>query len=392
MNLKMAAALLSGVLASDPAWAAKCEKPPQVQRLHEGQAFEWISWLDGGSAPGQLPVFAFYGILAGETELGLWIHRCLDEACSPGTTSKLDSLATYDFFDGYPRIALRANGRPLVLNNQDSRLSLFDCADAACRTGVNRPVSYVYNPLSQQMALMSDGRPLVSFVDQYAHSIDIAVCPDAACAEPARHPVLAYGGMHPPQMDMAMASGDRPVFVVTGYGEGVPFTDLMICESTACEAPVTRRLADHYGFWLGIDVRSDDRVVVHYEGSTGPSKLVVCNDATCSAPETTTLKEFNSTGVVLDDDDLPVLEVATGGVGYYHCETENCSTQGEFQALESTQGGSQGTTSLGTNGEPIVAWLNHDTKTVSAAACDPADIRLNGFEPSIDATPAAVAN
>ena len=384
MKLSVALLLTCGTFVSGSA-SALCPRDHQIQSLHQGTALQGLRAIAATKRPGRPPAVAFYARLASEQDTSLWLHRCLDEACSPGTTSKLQ---TWAFFDGVPDVMLRADGRPLIANNYDGRAALFDCADTACTAGVNRPTPYSYGPLSTTAELRSNGLPVVAYVDQYARTIDLVLCEDAACTQTTREIVAPVPTQSLPQIQMAMTSDDRPVFAVSSFGDGMPFVDLVICESTTCDAPVTRRIADHYGYSLSIDLRSDDRPLVHFTPSIGAAKLVVCNDATCTSPHTQTLSGFISSGATVGPGDLPILEVSSLIVGYYDCTTETCSDQGPFQELATNQNGSSMAMAIGDNGEPFIAWRDVGQHTVTAATCAD-DVRLNSFEPMLDSTPVA---
>jgi len=386
MTLRPLPFVLLSCLASFPAFA-ECERDPLVDRLHRDVAFDVVDGLDVVSVPGQGPLITFYGRVAGEPERALWLHRCLDDACSPGTTVKLD---TWNFFDGDTDVLLRADGRPLIVNNQDQRAALFDCADPACTSGVNRPTYYAIGPLNAQGALRSNGLAVVAYVDQYARSIDMAVCQDAICQQTTRVNIAPIVTSALPTIEMRLTSDDRPVVAVSNFGDGAPHVDLIICESPACLAPVTRRVAAYYGYYLDLAIRSDDLPVVHFTTQLSDNKLVVCNDLACTAPQTRDPTGFTY-GLTLKADDVPLL-VTNSPIGYYECADADCSSQGALQQVGSAAGGGGAVLALDADGRPFVAWWENATMTVNTASCAASDIRRNGFEPSLDSTPAVVTD
>ncbi len=139
-------------------------------------------------------------------------------------------------------------------------------------------------------------------------------------------------------------------------------------------------IATHYGYGLSVAVRSDGRALLHFADTIGPSKLVTCNDPTCTAPATRTLVNTFSGGMIMGANNLPILTGSTGMVGYYTCETEDCSTISPFQSLGSSPSGSSLVAALGDNGQPVIAWTTVAAGSIHTATCATTAVQSNGFE------------
>lgn len=374
--------LLLGAMAAIPA-AAACDGERRVVRLHPRAAFESLLGIDIHSVPDQPPAVAFYGKLALEPSRALWIHRCLDDACSPGTTIKLDD---YSMYDGQSAIVLRAGGRPLIFTNRLGQVSVFDCADAACTGGTRRTLALPMGVLDINVAVRADGRPVVAFVDQHAAEISLLDCSDQHCTSVSRHAVATYTHDLPPSIELALTDQGHPVIASTAFSRDGDYLDLIICESAVCAAPTVQRIANHYGYWLDLAVRDDRRPVLHFSASLGPISLTTCDDPGCATSTSRPLGGFSSQGFILDGANRPILRIASLIVGYYACETEDCAVLGEFHELGRTLGGGQIAVTVH-EGEPALAWISNTEKTISVSACSATAVQRNGFEAGIRATP-----
>jgi hypothetical protein len=375
---------LLGSLTSD-APSAACVGEHQFSQLHSGTGFSSMVGAHVAMAPGRPPVLAFLGQQGNDPTYALWLHRCLDQACSPGTTSKLDLL---DFtYPVTPHVLRRSGDRALVVNSSPFAISLFDCIDAGCNAGLNRTLRQPASPLEVMAAVRSDGRPVVAYVNQVTNTVDLIVCDDANCAQSTHRPISSpYPGFAASEIALALRSDDRPVVAHTNFGEGVPFLDLIVCDSPTCDAPATRPIVAQYGYSLDLAMRSDDRAVIHYATVNNEGTLAVCSDAACTAAPARDLAGVTR-GVEMGAGNLPFITAATSGPGYYAYESEDCATQGSFIPLAPTHTVTAPASALGDDGQPFFAWIDSTTNTLHTATCDTAAIRRNGFEAELDASP-----
>jgi hypothetical protein len=358
-----------------------CVSGPEVARLHPGVPFTSLLGATIDAGPDRAPLITFLGQQSDEPTYALWLHRCLDEVCSPGTTARLSQLpVTYSVF---PRSVRRSDARPFVLNSSSVDVSLFDCDDAGCLSGANRELIRT-SPLEIDVVVRSDGLPVIAYVSMLNQRIELILCADEDCSQFTVRPITGpFPGPFPPKIGLGLSSDDRPIVARTSFGDNDPFVDLILCESPACNAPVTRPIASMYGFNLELAMRSDDRAMLHFSDNGGVGKLALCSDAACSSAPTRDLAGSTS-GVLMGAGNLPFLESVVPGIGFYACQTEDCATQGTRIDLAPAHSTVTMDSALGSEGRPHFTWIDGITRTVHTATCDQDAVRRNGFEPLID--------
>jgi hypothetical protein len=227
----------------------------------------------------------------------LRVAHCTDAACTSVTTATVDSTGDV----GRKAAMVMASPGPVISyeDTTNGAIKLALCADPACTTSSHVTVAPLLAGDNTAVALASDGRPLVAFVDSSGtvptvDRLKAAHCDDAGCG------AITIS-------DLVGATADHVGIVVGGDGRGmIHYTRasltgptpgvLLHCADVACTAgssvdtglfsrdaerqPLLGPGINYPSMRVGAD--GFIRVAVAYTYLEGPSiKLLRCLDATC---------------------------------------------------------------------------------------------------------------
>lgn len=370
-----------------------CSVPYSVHAVTQQPQFETFYGVGMALRQNGRPLLAFYGrAVADSGDEAVWVHSCLDAACSPGRTKKLFRSV---FVVGKPEVLIRPNGQPLIVNGEFDAVNVFDCQDSHCNRGENRPITPAYSATaSAVVAVRGDQRPVFAFNDRHAHTIDIATCNDVDCLTTARKTVVTEATAFPMSIAMALTSDDRPVIAYTADVDGgTQFFRLAVCDTPACDQPSIRTLDSRFAFWLSIGMRSDDRAVIHAQldqsGMT-PKELFICDDVNCQSATIRPMPVIAETReLVIDAQDRPILTVGSGFYGFYHCSTPDCLAYEPYHSLGMMPAGGAVRAARKDRGPAALAVLDYQTNTLNVAVCSDTAVFSNGSENDLDLEAAA---
>jgi hypothetical protein len=141
-----------------------------------------IVGLDSGIAirDSGLPIISYWDVANG----ALKVYDCADAACSgTGTARTLDDAGGN--FGGHTSIAIRDSGRPIISYHDDTNgsLKVYDCSNAACSTGAARTLDDALGTFEgfPAIAIRDSGRPIISYHDETNIDLKVYSCGDADC-------------------------------------------------------------------------------------------------------------------------------------------------------------------------------------------------------------------
>ncbi len=265
-----------------------------------------------------LAVISYFDLSAGN----LKVAKCANAACSGAATITTVDPLNINVVGRYTSIAIGSDGRPVIsyLDTTAGALKVAKCANAACTgtatiTTVDDPANFVGQYTS--IAIGSDGRPVISYYDTTADTLKVAKCANAACTGAATittvdDPANLVGTY----TSLAIGSDGQPVI---SYHDGTANTlKVAKCANAACTGAATITTVDDpvnfVGFYTSIAIGTDGFPVISYRDFQGNAlKVAKCGNAACTGAATITTVDApaNSVGlytsIAIGTDGLPVI-------------------------------------------------------------------------------------
>ncbi len=207
------------------------------------------------------------------------LYDCADSGCSSGTAIAISSGGpSYSL-----AINIRADNRPAFVmgSNVGSGTSarFYDCANAACSSGLLSLVAGTVADADVSMLLRADGRPLLGLSS--IGSLSLFECTDADCSTGTTRTLVSSNAGR--EIDMAMRADLTPLFAFYGSTEGE--LRLYDCNTTCSTGGAVRNLDNNgdVGRYADLALRSDGRpVIAHYDITNSELKLHICANPDCS--------------------------------------------------------------------------------------------------------------
>jgi hypothetical protein len=163
---------------------------------------------------------------------------------------------------------------------------------------------------------------------------------------------------------------------VTVYSNGLLW--LGTCTDLACPSASIHSIAGtNSSAFPSIILTSDEKPIIsYYNTSTRDLLLVVCNDASCSTPTTTSIDSIGDVGqyssIQLNRHGVPVIsyyDATNGNLKLAICNNINCSSP-IFHEIESARDVGQFTSlTLNNSGSPVISYYNVTNKRLHLAVC-----------------------
>ena len=250
---------------------------------------------------------------------------------------------------GYVRMAVRADGRPLLVYttavHKASTLNLFDCNDASCTSGQLIPLDASYNYFGAPgIVIRGDGRP--ALIASWRGGTRYYDCQDTACASFIYNDIWPMNSDTLSDMPLALQPDGNPAFLyVDANLMDSPRPGYLIahfCSDVACSGATEKTLAvpaDQSTLSnLSLAIGADGIAVATYLASIGASnsynyELARCADAACTSVANETVSAVVGgtqpyrTIAAVRSNGLPLaLDTQSVHLALLDCTTASCST------------------------------------------------------------------
>lgn len=309
----------------------------------------------------------------------LRLLRCAEVRCRTASSS-----GDLDVLFGRPRIALRNDGRPIIVYRGGPELGLraFDCADSACSAGVSRsldPVAVV----NVGVAIRPNGKPLIVYGDagSSVRAMKVYDCADPNCETgsariPAGQQVMSQGGTALTDGGTAIAMRSSGLAILTSNAINAGGQDRMQVYECADEGCATGTVSYHEKSGAtATAIRGDGTAFVAYTGNLSMLRGLSCLDAACSTGDVTgnldqALIDFD---LVMRSGDLPIISYISfsgSDLQVYDCENAGCSA-GTIHTLDTVSPfANYPSMIIRANGRPLIAYsINSATAGLRIADC-----------------------
>lgn len=312
-----------------------------------------------------------------------WLARCSDALCSSLTRTVLPGFNS----DTRPAVKVRPNDRPVAYYSHVGGSELFDCSDANCGAGNSRAVSGSGNSTSDviEMALRTDGRPVLLYAVSNLNDVYLFDCADADCTSGTQHLLVdepTGNGTFLWNYAIIVGPGDRPIVMYGLVSNSASALRYLRCNDSACNTATVGSVGSSTTFFATpLALRSDGRPVFLEQG---PNNLAICDNADCTG-----LARFPigiggiSRSLALLSGDRPVFEVGSSGFGGLSwCDDASCSSAQSRLLLSdaNAQSSYQGSLALNAAGDAPVAFEESSLADVVLAVPLPDALFQNGFE------------
>ncbi|MEZ5441116.1 MAG: hypothetical protein R3F15_06470 [Lysobacterales bacterium] len=308
--------------------------------------------------------------------LGINVHTPVDDPVN--LVGRSSSIAVG--IDGLPVIAYQ--------DQSDSALKVAKCSSPACTgvatiTTVDDPDNFVAFALA--IAIGADQLPVISYNDGTAHTLKVAKCVDPACAGAA---IITTVDDPPNNVgqgnDIAIGTDGLPV--ISYYDATAGALKVAKCSNPACTGAATITTLDDpingvVGDFNAIAVGSDNLPVIsYYDGGAGDLKFAKCANAACTSTANirTVDNSSNTVGlfssIAVDGDNLPIIsyyDITIRALKTVRCATPLCDGQRNIVTVDHSTAdvGDYTSIAIGSDGFPVISYRNGSAGALSVAKC-----------------------
>ena len=266
---------------------------------------------------------------------GLSVAHCGNPSCSGGNTITIvDGAAKVG---GYPNIAVGTDGLPVIsyVDTADHDLKVAHCGNASCSAGNTITIVDSASRVAYAMiAVGADGLPVISYNDSAnifvgLLSLKVAHCGNLACS--AGNTLTTVDSAHLNEPSIAVGADGLPVISYTDAGD----VKVAHCGNASCSAGNTLTMVDSVSnvYYTSMGVGTDGLPVITYADYADLAdrhlKVAHCGNASCSAGNVVTILDSPggamAPSIAVGADGLPVVSYGGGGLTVAHCNTATCA-------------------------------------------------------------------
>lgn len=334
-----------------------------------------VLWTSTAVDADSIPVIAAFDIATS----ALRVTKCLNRSCAGDNVSTLADGAGISAGD-HPAVAIGRDGLPVISHGDFTvgALRVTKCGNAACSSGnVSTLADHPGEPggANSKIAIGADGLPIISHTG--VSGLRVTKCGDAACSADN---VSTFASDVPTdgfQPSIAIGADGLPVISHRGAVGGFAALRVTKCGNPACSAGnVTTTVDDARPFQVGesstIAIGADGLPVISYvEITRSRLRLAKCGDPACSAGNTiAVVDEVNGQSgrymsMVLGVDGLPIVSVQRpfdGTLRVVKCGTPACTAGNVSTAVDGGLRlvGFWNQVAVGRDGVPVIGHVNLD--------------------------------
>lgn len=284
-------------------------------------------------------------------------------------------------------LAIDAFGNPIIsyYDWSNGDLNVASCGNPTC-TDVTVTALDTLNDVGRHssIAIGPNGFPSISYQDVTSGNLKVATCSDQTCTSTAFRSTVDADGDVGSHTSITIGADGNPV--VTYIAETDDELRIAVCTDPFCIGS-SRSVADRMpGFVSGqatsVTIGTDGRPVFSYFTSDGSDlRFGVCRDAACATGLST--RRVDGTGVVglhssvtIGTDGNPVisyLDSSTDALKIARCADAECR-DATIRVIDSSASvGSDTSITIGTDGNPVIAYRDVTNEDLKLATCgDPA--------------------
>lgn len=226
------------------------------------------------------------------------------------------------------------NNRPFVYYTSFGGTAAYDCADASCSSGTERPISGSGTSNATEVALRSDGRPVLLYYHRPSNVISVFICADSACSSGTAQvlvdePDESVSGTSVRNPALVITANDRPAVLYTLVDSTAAVRRFVRCNQAACTSVNVDSIGNGATFFALPLARRSDARLAFIEFGAASLNYALCNSDDCSGVARFPLNSNGiPLGLALRSDNRPVYDAgAIGNASVFNCNTETCSNK-----------------------------------------------------------------
>ncbi|MBI2574780.1 hypothetical protein HYV82_02760 [Candidatus Woesearchaeota archaeon] len=294
---------------------------------------------------------------------------------------------------GHPfSLAIGSDGLPVIaFNGNNNNLQVLHCGSSNCNstgnniTTVDAIGNIQANPV---MAIGTDGLPIIVYLeDAPGYNFKVVKCGNVACSEGNNVTTVVSGNPSAGNRDIAIGSDGLPVIAYLNSSDGD--IHVLKCGNAACSVGNTEANVDstgNIGQFIHMAIAPDGMPIISYaDGANRGLRVAKCGNINCSASNTLTtlaasgtdtdVAAFNS--IAIGSDGLPIIAYAndtTNSLILIKCGNAACSTGNTNFTVDGIGniGGNIGrhnSIAIGMDGLPIISYYNQSNGTLKVVKC-----------------------
>lgn len=276
-----------------------------------------------------LPIIAYYD----STNQGLKTYKCIDVACSSGTTVLIDSGNVGRSTD----IAVFPTNGHVVISYYDAgagNLKVARCLAQNCAGTVSiTTINDTANDVGEYNSLVIDGNPMIAYYDTTTQNLKIVRCTTDNCLAHEPPVILDNGGNVGRYPSLAVDGSGMPI---VAYRDASNQTLKMVrCQTTSCSAATSVRVVDdgtNAGLYASLAVGPSGVPFVAYQDSASNDlRSTLCTSVDCASNQRSTLDTIGNIGtfisVAIGESGLPVIayrDATNASLKLVACGTRAC--------------------------------------------------------------------
>ena len=325
-----------------------------------------------------LPIISYYESVTKD----LMVVHCSNSSCSTfDTPTTIDSVG--DFGDN--SITIGTDGFPVIAYHDETNgdLVFVHCTNLTC-SNFDTPVTLDSAGIvgeQPSIAIGTDGFPIISYFDGTNGDLKIAHCTNITCT--------TFGNITPIDVTDIVGVGSSITIGTDGFAivayHDITNVDLMVahCTNIACTTfniPSIVASAGNVGESPSIAIGTDGLPVISYYSISGGALIVGhCFNIACSSFDLiTTVDTEDDTGfftaLTIGADGFPVISYWDGTVSdlkVVHCTHIGCLTFDPPLRIDTAGAvGRFSSINLGTDGLPIISYLDSSNGALKVAKCN----------------------
>jgi len=232
------------------------------------------------------------------------------------------------------------------------------------------------------IAIGINGNPIISYYDRTLENLKVAACNNPTCTTSTNTTIDSNGSVGR-YTSIAIGTNGNPII---SYWDGSN-SDLKVaaCNNPTCTTSTNTTIDSNgsVGYLSSITIGTNGNPIIsYYDTTNGDLKVATCYDATCTTSTNTTIDSNGIVGyytsITIGTNGNPLIsyaDLSNRDLKVAVCKNQTCTGITEGDRSTNTTIDSNGVVgddtsiTIGTNGNPIISYLDFSNRDLKVAAC-----------------------